>query len=489
MRTERPGGGLLLNRLSGWDAMLMYSETPNVHNHTLKVVVVNTADVDGGYRFDVFRQTLARRMHLLDPMRYRLTDIPFQLHHPIWLEQASIDLDYHIRPVRVRSPGGRRELDEVISDIASTPLDRTRPLWQVFFAEGMADNRVAVIGKVHHALADGIASANLLARAMDQNGPQPPEAEPVSSTTLPTKAQLLRAAGRDHARQIRKLPSVLVDSAAGVSRVRGRAQERGHHPHLARQFNPPPTFMNHVVSPTRRFASATLSLAEFKETSKGLGVTINDLVLAVSAGALRELLLRFDGRADVPILASVPASTDLSPDRIVGNALTIMVASLPVHIADPLERVRLTSIATAVAKENDQLLGRQLISRWMAYLPPVLAPAAFRWLSQRDARNKLFNVSISNVPGPRERGRLSGAVVGEFYSVGPVSAGCGLNITVWSYVDQLNISILCDDRTMADPHLATDAMVESFAELRSVSGYSTTLTEVPTAMARATAAC
>ena len=121
-------GRLLLNRLSGWDAMLMYSETPNVHNHTLKVVVVNTADVDGGYRFDVFRQTLARRMHLLDPMRYRLIDIPFQLHHPIWLEQASIDLDYHIRPLRICSPGGRRELDEVISDIASTPLDRTRPL-------------------------------------------------------------------------------------------------------------------------------------------------------------------------------------------------------------------------------------------------------------------------------------------------------------------------------------------------------------------------
>ncbi|MGB8403711.1 MAG: wax ester/triacylglycerol synthase family O-acyltransferase [Mycobacterium sp.] len=476
-----------MNRLSGWDAMLMYSETPNVHNHTLKVAVVNTADFCGDYSFETFRETLSGRMHLLDPMRYRLIDVPWQLHHPMWLESSAVDVDYHIRRVQVPAPGGRRELDEVIGAIASTPLDRTRPLWQVFFAEGMASDRVAVIGKVHHALADGIASANLLARAMDQADRQSDEAEPVSNAAPPTKAHLLRAAARDHVRQLRKLPRVVLDSATGISRVRGRAQERGPHPHLARHFNPPPTFMNHVVSPTRRFASSTLSLAEFKETSKTLGVTINDLVLAVSAGALRDLLLRFDGRADAPILASVPASIDLSPERIVGNALTIMVVSLPVHIADPLERVRLTSIATTVAKENDRLLGRQLISRWMAYIPPVLAPAAFRWLSQRDTQNKLFNVSVSNVPGPRERGRLSGATVGEFYSVGPVSAGCGLNITVWSYVDQLNISIICDGRTLSDPHIATDAMVQSFAEIRSASGYSAALSDVPTAMPRAAA--
>lgn len=476
-----------MNRLSGWDAMLMYSETPNVHNHTLKVAVVNTSDVNGDYRFDAFRETLAARLCVLDPMRYQLMNIPFQLHHPMWVEQRAIDWGYHLRRVQVPGPGGRRELDEVIGDIASTPLDRTRPLWQVFFAEGMANERVAVIGKVHHALADGIASANLLARAMDHDGPEPRDLSQTPNAAVPTKAQLLRAAGRDHLRQIRKLPTMFVDSAAGISRVRDRAQQRGHHPQLARIFNPPPTFMNHVVSPTRRFASTTICLAEFKETAKGLGVTINDLVLAVSAGALRELLLRFDGRAEEPILASVPASIDLSPDRIVGNALSIMVASLPVHIADPLERVHLTSIATAVAKENDQLLGRQLISRWMTYIPPVLAPAAFRWLSQRDAQNKLFNVSVSNVPGPRERGRLSGATVGEFYSVGPVSAGCGLNITVWSYADQLNISIICDDRTMADPHIATDAMIESFVEIRGAAGYSTTLTEVTSAMARANA--
>jgi hypothetical protein len=164
-----------------------------------------------------------------------------------------------------------------------------------------------------------------------------------------------------------------------------------------------------------------------------------------------------------------------------------MLVSLPVHIDDPLERVRLTSVAAAVAKENDRLLGRQLVSRWMAYIPPGLAPKAFQWLSQRDAQNKLFNVAISNVPGPRERGRLAGATMCEFYSVGPLSAGCGMNITVWSYVDQLNISIICDDGTMVDPHVATDGLIEEFVKIRCATGCSAELTEVPTAMARAAA--
>ncbi|MFZ3307698.1 MAG: wax ester/triacylglycerol synthase family O-acyltransferase [Mycobacterium sp.] len=476
-----------MKRLSGWDAMLIYSETPNVHNHTLKVAVVDTADVGGEYSFETFRRKLAGRLHLLYPLRFGLVEIPLRIHHPMWLERSEIDWNYHLRRVQVASPGGRRELDEVIGEIASTPLDRAHPLWQVFFAEGMADDRVAVIGKVHHALADGVASANLLARALDHDDAVPEHGDIPAYNGALTKVQLLRAAGRDHVQQIRKLPRVVSDSAGGVSRVRRRSVERGHHPQLARNFNPPPTFINHVVSPTRRFASATLALAEFKETSKHLGVTINDLVLATSAGALRKLLLDYDGSADEPILASVPVSTDMSPDRIAGNAMSIMVVSLPVQVDDPLERVRLAGVATTVAKENDRLLGRQLMSRWMAYIPPALGPAAFRWLSQRDAQNKLFNVPVSNVPGPRERGRLAGATVREFYSVGPLSPGCGMNITVWSYVDQLNISILCDDLTTADPHIATDAMIEAFAQTRCAAGYSAKIAEVPTAMARASA--
>ena len=139
---------------------------------------------------------------------------------------------------------------------------------------------------------------------------------------------------------IRKLPRLINETATGVSRVRRRSKERGHHPDLARNFAPPQCFINHVVTPGRRFATAPLSLADVKETSKHLGVTLNDIVLATAAGALRQLLLRYDGRADSPLIAGVPVSYNTSPERLVGNEFTYMTPSLPVQIDDPLERVQ-----------------------------------------------------------------------------------------------------------------------------------------------------
>jgi diacylglycerol O-acyltransferase len=475
-------------RLNGWDAMLLYSETPNIHTHTLKIGVIDASDFDDEFTFEVFRRTWRRRLHLLEPLRYTLVAIPLQLHHPMWLERSDIDLNYHLRRIRVRRPGGRRELDELIGEIAGTPLDRSRPLWEMYFVEGMADKRFAVIGKVHHALADGVASANLMAKAMDLKGPVQDERDLYATNARPSNAELLRAAWSDHVRQFRKIPRLVRETAAGVGRVRSRGKERGQHSEMAKAFAPPPTFINHVVTPGRRFATTTLALADVKQTSKHLGITINDLVLAIAAGALRELLLRYDGRADAPLIASVPASLNTSPQRLTGNEFLGMNVSLPVHIDDPLERVRLTSLATGMAKEDFHLLGPEMVSRWADYLPPSVAPPVFRWLSKREAQSKLLNVPISNVPGPRERGSLGGAVISEIYSVGPLMMGSGMNITVWSYVDQLNVSVLTDDITLDDPHEATDALMHAFTEIRSAAGLSEDLTEVATAMPLATVA-
>jgi diacylglycerol O-acyltransferase len=474
-----------VKRLNGMDAMLLYSETPNLHTHTLKVAVIDVAESE--FSFDLFRQTLLRRLHRLDPLRYKLVDIPGRLHHPMWRQNCEVDLDYHLRRVQVPSPGGRRELDEVIGKVATTPLDRSRPLWEFHFADGMADNRVALIGKIHHALADGVASANLLAKVMDSPGAVQDERDNDTGCVPPSTAELLRAAGRDHVQQFAALPGVITDALAGIWRLRRRARERGEQPDLVRLLHAPPTFINHAVSPVRTFATATLSLAQVKQTSKHLQITINDVVMAMAAGAFRELLLRYDGTADRPIVASVPATTDRSPHRISGNELGGMVVSLPTHIGDPLERVRLTSLATAIAKENNELFGPELYGKLVTYLPSIAAPAAFRWLGGRDAQNRLFNVPVSNVAGPRERGRFAGAVVSEIYSAGPLIAACGINITVWSYVDQLNISVIADDRTLADTHEVTDAMVAAFSEIRTAAGFSDELTRVDTAMPQATA--
>src|ERR1700761_8280088 len=206
------------------DAMLLYSETPNLHTHTLKVAVIDPADCAGEFDIDAFRNHVRRRLHLLEPLRYKLVDIPWHLHRPMWQEGCEVDLDYHLRRVQVPAPGGRRELDAVIGQVASTPLDRSRPLWEFHFAEGLAGGRCALIGKVHHALADGVASVNLLARAMDLEDGTTDERDNDETGVTTSPGELLRAAARDHTRQIVELPGLLKDAAVGMTRVRRRSK-------------------------------------------------------------------------------------------------------------------------------------------------------------------------------------------------------------------------------------------------------------------------
>ncbi len=469
-----------MKRLSGWDAVLLYSETPNVHMHTIKVAVIELAPDRRDFDIEAFRQVIGSRLNKLEPFCYQLVEIPFKFHHPMWREHCEVDLSYHIRPWRLPEPGGRRELDEAIGRIASTPLDRQRPLWEMYFVEGLANDRIAVVAKIHHALADGVASANLMARGMDlQPGP---EGGPYVSDPAPTTRQLMSSAFADHLRHLGRLPRTIRYTVQGLGRVRRSSRKLS--PELTRPFTPPPTFMNHMITAERRFGTATLALADVKETGKRLGVTINDMVLAMSTGALRTLLLRYDGTAD-PLLASVPVSFDFSPDRISGNYFTGMLVALPVDLDDPLERVQTCHENAISAKESHQLMGPELVSRWAAYMPPAGTEAFFRWASSRDGQNKILNLNISNVAGPRERGRVGGALVTEIYSVGPLTAGSGLNITVWSYVDQLNISVLADGATVKDPHEVTEAMVTDFIEIRRAAGFSEELTVVETAMAPA----
>lgn len=472
-----------MKRLAGWDAITLYSETPNVRMHTLKVGVLELDDDRREFSIDDFRQAMQDRLHRLEPFRYQLVETPLKLHHPVWRENCDVDLNYHIRPWQLPAPGGRRELDEAVSQIASSQLDRGRPLWEVYLVQGLADNKVAIVAKVHHALADGIASANLIARGMDYDPGQPDEFDRQSADPTLTKGQLIRSALADQVRQVAQVPRTFIYTARGWRRV--HRSRRKLSVRLSQPFTPPPTFINHKLAPDCRFATTTLALADIKATSKQLEVTINDAVLAVSSGALRTLLRRYDGIADHPLIASIPVSFDISADRVSGNRFTGMLVALPTHIDDPLERVRRCHENAVSAKENNTLLGPERYYRWASYLPPALAQSLLRKAASSEAQNKMMNVAISNVPGPRERGRVGGALVSEFYSIGTLTAGCGMNITWWSYVDQLNIAVLTDAATVDDPHEVTQALTDAFIELHRAAGLSDKVTVVETAMAPA----
>lgn len=473
-----------MKRLGGWDATFIYSDTANVPTHTLKIVLVDTSTVGEKFTFDAFRRVVANRLPALDPLRYQLVDIPLKIHHPMWLEDCDVDIDYHVRRAVLTHPGGRRELDNLIGEIAREPLDHSRPLWEMYFVDGVVDNRVAIVTKVHHALADGVAAANLLARAVDLTWN--PQAGPTGPTPLPSSRELLRAAGRDHLTQLKRLPKVVGDTVSGVRRLRRRTRDQVRPNEFPSQQSPPRTFLNHVVDPGRRFATAAMSLAEVKQTSKHFGVTINDVVLAIASGALRELLTRRDGRSDQPLIATVAFNTDPSPERISGNALGGLFVTLPVNVAEPLERLRLVSMSARDAKETNAVLGPDLLGRWINYLPPPVAPGAYRWLANRD-RHRLYNLSFSNVAGPRRPGHIGSATISELYSVGPLQPGCGMNVTVWSYVDQLNVAVLTDHQTLDDAHQATDALLRAFAEIWGAAGFPGQPATVTTVLAQASA--
>jgi diacylglycerol O-acyltransferase / wax synthase len=473
-----------MKRLTGWDAFLLYTEAPNVHMHTLKIAIVDLGDLnDRTFGVEEFRRVLNARLHKLYPMRYKLVEIPFKFHHPMWRENVFVDLDYHIRGVTLPAPGGRRELDDAIGQIAGVPLDRSKPLWEMYFIDGLADGRVAVVNKIHHALADGVAAANLLRHGCDLNSGLGDDRDLYQTDPAPTKVQLMKSAMRDHFRHAAQIPSTIAYTAAGFNRIRRSSRKFG--PDLTMPFTPPPSFMNHVLTPERRFATATLALSDVLETKSALGVSVNDLVLSMSAGALRKASVRYDGHADHPLLASVPVSFDFSSDRVSGNRFTGVMMPVPIEIEDPLERVRSIHEGAQIAKETNQLIGPELVSRWANYLPPVGIEALFRKLSQKDGQNKVLNLNISNVPGPREPLRVGGALVTEVYSVGPLTAGSGINITVWSYVDQLNISVMTDLKSVQDAHEVSSAMVDEMVEIRRAAGLSEQLTVIERAMAPA----
>ena len=438
-----------MKRLSGWDAVLLYSETPTVHMHTLKLAVIDISDDSKGRHFgvDEFRQVIHGRLHKLDPFRYELVDIPFKFHHPMWRENCEVDLEYHVRPYRVDSPGGRRELDDAVGKIASTPLDRSQPAVGDVLHRGPGQRHGSPCSARSTTRWPTASPRRICWRAAWTCRPAPATA--TRTQPIPRRAAPSWCARRSPTTCARSAgcPGVMRYTAQGMSRVRKSPKKLS--PELTRPFTPPPSFMNHMVDGERKFATATLALADVKQTAKHLGVTINDMVLAISAGALRKLLaeVRRPRR---------PSAVGFRPSQFRLLARPHLGQLLHRRHDGAAHRTRRSAGARAGrarcrgvdAKETHHLMGPELVSRWSAYFPPAPAEALFRWLANKDGQNKVLNLPISNVPGPREHGRVGGALVTEIYSVGPLTTGSGLNITVWSYVDQLNVSVLSDGATL-----------------------------------------
>ncbi|MCU1593245.1 MAG: putative diacylglycerol O-acyltransferase, partial [Frankiales bacterium] len=283
----------MVERLPGADASFLYMETPTLHMHTLKIALVDVSSVPGGYSFEKFQEELGARLHLLPPFRRRLMKVPFQIHHPVWVEDRDFDQDLHVQQDRVAAPGGMRQLEELIGRIAGTQLDRSRPLWEIHVCEGMADGRIAVVTKMHHAIADGNAANALLANIMDlvPDAVAPVPTEPWHGEPTPSRGELLRAAVLDWFRQLAWLPALLLKTARSLRQVAAHKKESTVAVPRPILDTPRTSFNGHITA-RRSFATAVLPIEDFKKVKTAHGVTLNDVVLAVVAGAMNEWFAR-----------------------------------------------------------------------------------------------------------------------------------------------------------------------------------------------------
>lgn len=437
---------MAVQRMRGVDASFLYWETPTLHMHTLKVSIVDPAGFPGGYSFDKFRKVLADALHLLPAFRLRPVHVPLELDYPVLIEDPEFDISRHVRRMQVPTPGGMEGLHTAVGEIASRQLRRGQPLWEITAVEGLEGGKVAFVVKIHHAFADGAAAVGMVQRVLQPvSGPEsqepPPPWEP---DPIPGRGELLRMAAVHFGERVVHLPLLLWRTI--VARLAILARRLRGVRRAGRPFRTPATRFDHALTPARAFSTAVLPFADLREVKDASGATVNDVVLAVCAGALRSYLFAKGELPDRPLVASVPVGTERATEQhLFGNHVNGVFATLPTHEADPLERVRFVQEVMAREKEELQIKGETMFEEWAEYRPGPLVAAVSRFYSNRrmaERHRSMFNLIVSNVPGPREPLQVGGALLTELYSVGPILEGTCLNITAWSYAGQLYVSLL-----------------------------------------------
>ncbi len=462
-----------MRRMSGMDAMFLYNEIPTQHMHTLKVAILDPLAGGEQYSFEQERALLAATLDRLPPFRWRVVPTPFALNHPLWVEDPDFDLDLHVHRAALPEPGGRKELCEFVSEVASRPLDRTRPMWEMWMVEGLEGGCVASVIKLHHSLADGHATADLLNDFLTaRQGELPPApAKDWKPDPIPSRPQLLW-------RGLVDLVPFLWRGIPGLVRAVKTARERKA-AHIAEGVEQPPepfsgpdTSLNAVLGAQRRFAYTTLPFQTVRKTAHAFEATVNDVLLAVAAGAVRRYLLERGDLPDAPLVAAVP--TDMRPpeeERRYGNHVSVMYVNLCTDIDDPSERLLAIHDATQAAKlELEDTAGARLAD-FFEFVPPIISRVL---MSRAQTRMKKLgrpsqaNLIVSNVRGPAQPLFHDRLPLREFYSIGPVLEGMGLNITGWSYNDRMNVALLADRAMVDDLSPLVDGLRDALDELHKV---------------------
>ncbi|MEZ5383421.1 MAG: wax ester/triacylglycerol synthase family O-acyltransferase [Microthrixaceae bacterium] len=462
-----------MERLSGIDAAFTYLETPNAHMHVAMTAIFEADSMPGGYSFDAIRRLLLERMHLVAPFRRRLVTVPFNLNHPIWIEDPDFDLDFHLHRVAAPEPGGRRELADLAARIASVPLDRSRPLWEVWVIEGLKQNRFGVVTKVHHSAIDGASGAEIMTTLYDlaPEGTEVPPPEPHEPEHIPNDWELIGYAMSSRAKQFADLPGLLGRTVGNLTAVVNSRMSESDGPRGALPLTAPPTPFNASITPHRRVGFARMPLSGAKEIRRAFDVKVNDVVLAIMAGTLRTYLSARGQLPDEPLVACIPVSVRTEDEMgAANNRVSAMFAHLGTHLDDPVERLFSIADSTKGAKEEHNAIGARMMTDWGEYAAPRTFQLASRLYSQIGAANMhrpIHNLVISNVPGPPFPLYFAGAKLVAAYPMGPIMEGAGMNVTVLSYEDNIDVGFMVDRELTPDVWDLAEAVEASYDELLS----------------------
>ncbi len=462
-----------MERLTGLDGGFASLESPTSHLHILGALIFDPGEVGGEVDFWRIRELVSERLPRVPPFRQRLIEVPFGLQHPAMVDDPDFDIDYHVRRTCLPEPGGLEELENLVADIASRPLDRQRPLWEFHVVEGLAEQRLALVPKVHHTILDGVSGAEVMAAFFDLSpiaAPQPlfggrrarsrqptggtgtaPAAEPAGRGSDPSwLPDPLPGGGEQWRSVLGSIPGQADTVVRTVSRtlreargLGGRGRQGGESASPS-PFEAPHTSINRAISAHRRVAFAELPMEEVRRVRQVLGGTTNDVVLTVTAGAMHRFFDRRHETLAKPLVALVPVSVRSSSERTaLGNRVSAMLVSLVDGIEDPAARLEHIADETKTAKQQDRRLG-PVFAGWAQTLVPALASRLTRLVTNLrlfDHMGPLFNMIVSNVPGPDAPLYMAGARMVAMYPIGPIIEGVGVNVTVFSYHDSLFVGV------------------------------------------------
>ena len=454
--------------MTGLDATFLYSESESVLMHTLKVAIVDVPDAPGSL-YQRLVHVLGTHIHLLPPFTLRAVEVPLGLHHPAWVEDPEFRLENHLRRRTCGFPGSQRELNAEIARIASVPLRRDRPLWELWMIDGLRNGRVAFVAKLHHALADGAASAELLANIMAANLDRGDEPVRRHTESVPGKVELAMKALATKPQQAAELPGLLSRTVKGGLAML-RREDRDHQAQAAIPFDTPRTRFNRTLTPERAFATIDVDLERVLELKRAIGVTVNDVVLSVVGRALERHLRVRDESPDRSLTATVPVGLIPGDDapRLQGNRLSNLFTSLCTDIDDPIERVRAVHRSMRDAKSSHSAFGPEIMQRWAEFTPSGAYGAGMRLYGKLGIADKVrpaANLIVSNVRGPASEVSIAGARLERFYSVGPLLDGLGLNVTAWSYAGRISFTALGSAEAESDLDPFCERIVHAIEEL------------------------